>query len=203
MLAMIEIASDNLAKFSIEIDFVKGVGDPSRVFRAMSDLITALHDVDRALIGTIDTKIEPLLLLEDIETGSIKSWLKQGLESVDDDALKKGDWIEDLITSEIIETPTPMIMKVKKPDFFGESMWDFKYDNRTIEVKIAHSQWLVDYQAGKIPINPGDAIKADVMVRVRYGLDGEVLSTQYTATNIKEVIPKSRLMQAQLFDPNR
>jgi hypothetical protein len=298
---MIEVVVNNPARFSIEIDFKKGAGDPSRVFRAMSDLISALHDVDRALIGTIDTRLEPLLLLEDVETGSIKSWLRQALESVDDNALKTGDWkavvghylvkgkhiiinflseetqitnaqqitdletkllnaaeetgikqipvyvppsrkqllqgmesisealsplmpedkasfsstegtvdfnltfsiapeqIEDLITSEIIETPTPMIMKVKKPDFLGESMWDFRYDNRTIEVKIMDAQWLAAYQSGKVPVNPGDAIKANVLVVVRYGLDREVLSTQYSLIKVLEVIPKDRTEQGQLF----
>lgn len=84
------------ADFCIEMDYQKGSGNPSRVFRAMSDLIDALQETDKTLIGSIDAKLEPVLLLEDIETGSIRSWLRQkvetGLNSLDDDALKSGDY---------------------------------------------------------------------------------------------------------------
>lgn len=80
------------ADFSIEIDFEKGAGSPSRVFRAMSDLIDALQETDKSLVASIDAKLQPILLLEDVETGSVKAWLKQAVESVDDEGLKKGDW---------------------------------------------------------------------------------------------------------------
>ena len=78
--------------FYIEIDYKKGSGSPSRVFRAMSDLIDALQDTDRSLIRTLDSKLNPVLLLEDVETGSIRSWLRQEIERVDDDAIKSGDY---------------------------------------------------------------------------------------------------------------
>lgn len=80
------------ADFFIKIDFEKGSGSPSRVFRAMSDLIDALQETDKNLIASIDAKLQPVLLLEDVETGSVKAWLKQTVESVDDEGLKKGDW---------------------------------------------------------------------------------------------------------------
>lgn len=74
------------------MDYRKGSGSPSRVFRAMSDLIDALQETDKNLIRSIDARLEPVLLLEDIETGSIKSWIRQALESLDDDAVKSGDY---------------------------------------------------------------------------------------------------------------
>jgi hypothetical protein len=289
--------SNSPTRFGIEIDFKLGVGDPSRVFRTMSDLINALQDLDRALIGTIDTKLEPILLLEDVETGSIRAWLRQSIEALNDDTLKKAvvgnyllkskhiiidflkerteitdasqvaeletrilaaaeetdvkkipvyvppsrqkllqgmdaisgalsplipedkatylssqgntnfnksfhiapDEIQDLITSEIIENPYAMIMKVKKPDFLGESKWEFKHDNRVIDAKMADEQWVADYHAGKMDIRPGDAIRAIVLVSVRYGLDREVLSTQYTIQKVHEIIPRDKTEQAALF----
>ncbi len=80
------------ADFYIKIDFEKGSGSPSRVFRAMSDLIDALQETDKSLVRSIDAKLQPILLLEDVESGSVKAWLKQAIESVDDEGLKKGDW---------------------------------------------------------------------------------------------------------------
>lgn len=86
------MANQPTADFSIEIDYEKGVGSPSRVFRAMSDLIDALQETDRNLIRSIDPKLEPILLLEDIETGSIRSWIRQELEKIEDESLKSGDY---------------------------------------------------------------------------------------------------------------
>ncbi len=79
------------ADFSIIIDYQKGQGNPSRVFRAMSDLIEAFQKVDETLIHSIESQIKPVLLLEDVEIGSVKSWFRVALDSVDD-ALGSLDW---------------------------------------------------------------------------------------------------------------
>lgn len=291
------------ADFFIEIDFEKGTGSPSRVFRAMSDLIDALQETDRNLIASIDAKLQPVLLLENVETGSVRAWLKQAVESIDDEGLKKGDWkmvvgnyllkakylmvrfldkktdikdvqeieglekdinqlaeatdikqfpayepisreklvrsidkinaaltplndndkakivtnegekadfnlslhiapetIDDLITAEMIQSLSEMILKVKKPDFLGTSQWEFRHDNRTIPAKILDEQWLADFQAGEIIIKPGDAIRAEVLTEVRYGFDRDVVSTQYSVIKVIQVIPKQQEYQPNLFE---
>jgi len=80
------------ADFAIYIDFEKGRGSPTRVFRAADLMIRALQNLDKTLCGAIDSHIEPIMLLEDLETGSIKAWLKNALQSTDDQALKDLDW---------------------------------------------------------------------------------------------------------------
>jgi len=80
------------ADFAFKIDFVKGAGEPRRVFDAASELIDAFELLDEALIQSVDSKIEPVLLLEDIESSSLKVWLKNVLKRTDDEALKTIDW---------------------------------------------------------------------------------------------------------------
>jgi hypothetical protein len=80
------------AAFAITVDFVRGKGDPSRPFRTMIDLMEALARFDKDLVRSIDVSIEPVLLLEDVEAGSIKSWFISVLRSSDDTALRSGDW---------------------------------------------------------------------------------------------------------------
>ena len=225
------------ADFGIEIDFQPGCDAPSRVFRTMTVLIEAFESVDRELVNSV-ARIQPVLLLEDIEAGSIKTWLRTQLESLDDQALKSGDWkkavgaflvkakylivdflherstissraeiellqakildaaretdvlaipmyrpipldkladailligaatqtlkpadtakflsdagnaifnltfsmtpesFDELVTRETITSQAPMILKLKKPDFLGESMWEFKHEDRPIEAKV-------------------------------------------------------------------
>lgn len=287
--------------FCIEIDFEKGSGSPSRVFRAMSDLVDALQDTDRILANRLDVKLEPVLLLEDIETGSLKAWFKQALESVNDSALESGDYkkvvgtylvkgkyvlinfldqktsisdqdlshlqnaltdvinetdvghllpayeppsreqivhslerinnalaplndddaakfvsiegeanfnltlhiapetVSDLITAETIESVSTMILKVKKPDFLGTSQWEFRWDNRTLSATILDTVWLGQYQDGQLMLNPGDAVRADVLTQVRYGYDREVVSTHYALIKVLDVINRDNPQQTRLF----
>lgn len=83
---------NDYATFAIKIDFVKGKGDPSRPFRVMVSLTEALASFDRDLVKSVDANIEPALLLENVEAGSIKAWFIDVLESADDTALASGDW---------------------------------------------------------------------------------------------------------------
>ena len=84
--------TDLKADFAIEVDFKRGSEAPSRIFRTISELIEAFHAFDQDLVQSIDVKIEPLMLLEDIESGSIKTWLSYLVKGIDDDALKNLDW---------------------------------------------------------------------------------------------------------------
>jgi len=80
------------ADFCVTIDFKKGQGNPRRVFDAASMLIAGFEQIDDLAADTIDSRIEPLLVLEDIEIGSIKIWMKNVLKAIDDQALKELDW---------------------------------------------------------------------------------------------------------------
>lgn len=64
------------SSFGLEINFDKEGGDPSRVFIAMSELIKACQDIDRKLVGSIQVELEPVLLLEDIQRGSLVAWVR-------------------------------------------------------------------------------------------------------------------------------
>ena len=80
------------ADFAFEIDFQRGVGPASRVFSATHEFIKACERLDAELIQSIDSNIETVLVLEDIEAGSIKTWLRNLLSATEDEALKTLDW---------------------------------------------------------------------------------------------------------------
>lgn len=82
---------DTNGQFSFVIDFKKGRGNPRRVFDAASALIDAFQAFDRAVLPTLDSKIETSVVLEEISPGSLRVTLANILRSVDDDALKSGD----------------------------------------------------------------------------------------------------------------
>lgn len=78
--------------FAIYIDFKKDLERPQRVFQTAEALIRALQKIDSLLCGSIDSTITPVMMLEEIESGSLKIWLKNTLEAVDDQALKELNW---------------------------------------------------------------------------------------------------------------
>jgi hypothetical protein len=75
----------------IRIDFQRGEGDPSRVFRAMTGLIESTQRLDEHLSATISTKVKTSLILQDVEAGSIRAKLKAIIEEIPDEALKEGE----------------------------------------------------------------------------------------------------------------
>ncbi|MFN8694376.1 MAG: hypothetical protein ACK5XX_08240 [Holosporales bacterium] len=79
------------ADFAFSIDFQKGEGSASRVFAATHEFIRACEKLDRELVSMIDANIETVLVLEDIEVGSIKTWLRSVLVTADDSALRELD----------------------------------------------------------------------------------------------------------------
>ncbi|MBU6338494.1 MAG: hypothetical protein KGQ36_00755 [Rickettsiales bacterium] len=80
------------ADFAIYIDFKKNITNPQRVFQASASLISAFEKMDKVLCNTVDSRISPLMMLEEIEIGSLKIWLKSKLESIDDNVLKELNW---------------------------------------------------------------------------------------------------------------
>jgi hypothetical protein len=83
------VPDEQEAEFCLEIRFPPNSERPERVFRAMTDLIEACHALDNTLADSIGAEIQPVLLLERVTAGSLRTWLRTGLESIDDEALKK------------------------------------------------------------------------------------------------------------------
>lgn len=80
------------ADFSFTIDFEKRAGDPRRVFDAASMLVDAFEMMDAAFAGVVDSKIQTVMVLEDVEVGSLKVWLRNLLRGVPDEAIKDFEW---------------------------------------------------------------------------------------------------------------
>ena len=80
------------ADFAFYIDFKKGEGSASRVFSATHKFIEACEKLDSDLVSSIDANIETVMVLEDIESASIKTFLRSILEATDDQALKDLNW---------------------------------------------------------------------------------------------------------------
>jgi len=80
------MASDG---FEIYLDFKKSEGDPSRVFHAMGDVIDSLQELDSDLARIISPFYQPTLVLDNVESGSIKAKIRDVVKDIPDDAIKE------------------------------------------------------------------------------------------------------------------
>ena len=288
------------SEFGIIIDYKKNSENPARVFQVMADLITAFQRIDKRLAELIDANIEPVILLEDIHSGSIQAWLRIALISNPDDSLYPANWkpligqflikgkmslidfmkdrstindnlelkpladqimqlaemvnlkllptypplkqrklleclkdismslsplmkgdrvnyisldhgesalniqfklssedIEDLLTKNTSVKRGEKVLKIKKADYLGESMWDFKQGQITIQASIFDKGWLNDFQAGKITILPGDSLRATVSEYCRFDQNENLIGINYRVDSINEIIHASD--QSEMF----
>ncbi|MDL1893628.1 hypothetical protein FBQ87_12195 [Sphingobacteriales bacterium CHB3] len=109
--------------------------------------------------------------------------------------------IEELLTHEVIDNQSTMILKVKKPDYLGESQWDFRHGTKPLSVKIVDSEWLKNFHDRKYDIRPGDSLRAVVVTKVSYGYDNEVVATHYEISEVKEIIRFTPPQQIPLLPP--
>lgn len=299
--------NDNLVKgdvskadFCLEIRYKKDSENPSRVFHTMSGLIDSFQDIDRHLVKSIDVNIEPVLMLEDIDIGSIKVWLSNRLKAIPDDSLYNLDWkpiigqylvkakyiiidflegkttitniaeikpliekifkaaeqtevrhlppyirpeprdllnsikdissslsyltegdsasylteekeakfnmgfklapesIEELLAQETLSAESELILKVKKPDYLSESMWDFRHGDKIIQVSVLDSEWLEKFQSRKIVVRPGDSIRGIIRTSHRYDYNGELIATHYDLIKVVDVIEAPENQQLRM-----
>jgi 8-oxo-dGTP pyrophosphatase MutT (NUDIX family) len=244
------VARDEDGIFCLKIAYELGTADPGRVFRSMASLIGSFTALDRVLEQSVGVKGMPTLLLEDIETGSLKTWLRNRLEEVPDEAIQDLSWkkvvgsylvkgkrrlIQSLGENPSIEsradiariqaavrevaeetgvTRLPVYTppdaerllraasdvsaavhelsdsdratyvsdegEVKKPDYLGVSMWEFRHGEHPLAARIEDLDWLRRFQSRELDVRPGDSLKAGVRTDVRYGYQSEIVSVHHT-----------------------
>lgn len=109
--------------------------------------------------------------------------------------------IENLITKETTTMTGEQILKIKKPDYLGESMWEMKHGKDTIQASILDKTWLQGFQAGKIPLAPGDSIRAIVTEEYKYDYNQNLIAERRNVDEVTEVIHGPE--QLDMFEGNK
>jgi hypothetical protein len=79
-------------EISLVIGYDAGKTPAVEVLSGAMCFIEALDKLDRALLSSVDTSLEPVSILNDIQHSSLKLLLARALKSVPDDALKSMEW---------------------------------------------------------------------------------------------------------------
>jgi hypothetical protein len=96
--------------------------------------------------------------------------------------------VREVLTQEVLKSSGIKILKVKKPDYLGQSMWGFVYDGRSIDAKITDDEWLFEFQSRKLQVSPGDSLKVKLLEEISYGYEGEVVHRHYEIEKVHDII---------------
>lgn len=78
--------------FGLELSLGPRSENPADMFQSLADLIHAFDGIDREFAHTIDAALDPRLVLQTLEIGSLRTWLASSIRSIPDEVLKDGDW---------------------------------------------------------------------------------------------------------------
>lgn len=79
-------------EIGLVIDYQQGHARALDVLSGAMQLIQALDALDKALLSSIDSELEPVSILNDVQHSSLKMLLARALRHVPDDAIKSLDW---------------------------------------------------------------------------------------------------------------
>lgn len=74
--------------FCLTVSFEKNLTTPHKLFKSISDMILEFQELDKSLVRCIDSQIEPVFILDEVENGSIKVWLQQILKNIPEETIK-------------------------------------------------------------------------------------------------------------------
>jgi len=96
--------------------------------------------------------------------------------------------VREVLTKEIVKSSSRRVVKVKKPDYLGQSMWALQYDGRAIEAKITDNEWLAKFQSRIEEVKPGDSLDVLLYEEISYGYEGEIVHRHYEMEKVHKII---------------
>lgn len=79
-------------EIGLVIDYEPGKASAVHVLQSAMNMIEALDKLDSALMSSIDSSLEPVSVLNDVQHSSLKLLLARGLRKLPDEHLKSMDW---------------------------------------------------------------------------------------------------------------
>jgi hypothetical protein len=81
-----------------------------------------------------------------------------------------------------------LILKIKKPDYLGDSKWEMKHGNNKLLCKIDDATWLEKFKSKKVFAFPGDSLHCIIQVLNEYDSKLNLKKSEYTIVEVLNVI---------------
>lgn len=127
----------NAESFCLSVNFEQNLTSPHKLFQSISNMILEFQELDKALVKCIDSQIEPIFVLDEVEKGSIKIWLKQILKSLPDEAIGELD-AKKLLGDYLVRGKYKILEKMGETEVVTDPK---QIENLTTDLKILAQQY--------------------------------------------------------------
>jgi hypothetical protein len=81
-----------------------------------------------------------------------------------------------------------LILKIKKPDYLGDSKWEMKHGNNKLICKIEDNAWIEKFKTKKVFAFPGDSLRCNVNIIHEYDSKLNLIKSEYFIMEVLDVI---------------
>ena len=81
-----------------------------------------------------------------------------------------------------------LILKIKKPDYLGDSKWEMKHGNNKLLCKIEDAVWLEKFKSKRVFAFPGDSLYCNIQIINEYDSKLNLKKSEYTIVEVIDVI---------------
>ncbi len=85
-----------------------------------------------------------------------------------------------------------MILLVRKPDYLGDTLWEFRHGRQTIEAHMLDEHWMECFRDGREVITPGSALECIVGYQYGYDEKGDLVTEKHDVIEVIHVIKRGR-----------
>ena len=108
--------------------------------------------------------------------------------------------VEEIFREEKETFPSKDVLIIRRPDYVGNSKWDFislKRGDKPVSARILHEEWLNDWKNHRKHILPGDALQ--VMIKTTKVIcKNKIIRFEDVVTEVIEIIPQTNVDQFRL-----
>lgn len=163
--------------------------------------VLKLDGYGRVKISDITSYLEGLSdAIDNLSEGDSASYIGVDNEEISIDlglSIEEDEVMEE-VSGEKIVNENEMILRVKKPDYIGNSQWIFKHRTGTFRAKINDEEWLESFQEREKDLRPGDSVRAIVEIKTVYDNKGEVISEDRSIKKVKDIMRQDKGDQKNL-----
>ncbi|WP_223650120.1 hypothetical protein [Hymenobacter psoromatis] len=98
------------------------------------------------------------------------------------------DNLQSLLITETQNSESEYLVKAKRPDFMGESMWELVLKGHTIMAKMADNDWLEDFHEGRVDFRPSDYLRIKLQTETTFRGSFGNPSVHHTVLKVLDIV---------------
>ena len=88
----------------------------------------------------------------------------------------------------ILPSIQELILKIKKPDYLGDSKWEMKHGNNNLHCKIEDAVWIEKFKSKSVFAFPGDSLRCNIRIVHEYDSKLNLIKSEYFIVEVLDVI---------------